>query len=58
MVDSFVFLSKDSRHAFYIFHLLRHSRDCASILGKGGVVDHGTDALLKDAVQVTLSIVH
>lgn len=58
MVDGFVFLSKDSRHAFYIFHLLRHSGDCTSILGKSRLIDHRTDALLKDAVQVTLSIVH
>lgn len=58
MVNCFVFLAKYSWHAFYIFHLLRHSRNCTSILGKSRVIYHRADALLKDAVQVTLSIVH
>ena len=58
MINSFVFLSKYSRHAFYSFHLLRHSRHCTSIFGKSRLVDDRTYTLLKNAVQVTLSIVH
>lgn len=58
LINSLVFLSKYCRHTFYIFHLLWQSGNCIPIFSEGGVIDNRADALLKDAVQVTLSIVH